>query len=193
MREMPAPLLRRGTEDLRLVHAGDMTDTADVSSPEQDDPFADFAPQEIPVSAGAILLDRQDRLLVLKPTYKSGWTIPGGIMDANGETPWEACRREVLEETGLKVDGGRLVCVDTRPAKEGRKLGVRFLFHCGQLTPERVAEIVVDPLEIADYRFAPVDEAREMLRKPVRRRVRRGLEARRFVYLENGRPVDGVN
>ena len=193
MREMPAPLLRRGTEDLRLVHAGDMTDTADVSSPEQDDPFADFAPQEIPVSAGAILLDRQDRLLVLKPTYKSGWTIPGGIMEANGETPWEACRREVLEETGLRVDGGRLVCVDTRPAKDGRKLGLRFLFQCGQLSPERVAAIVVDPHDVEDNRLAPLEEALAMLRKPGRRRVRRGLEARRCVYLENGRPVAGVS
>lgn len=174
------------------MHAWAVTDTAHSSSPEQDPP-ADFAPQEIPVSAGAILLDRQDRLLVLKPTYKSGWTIPGGIMEANGETPWEACRREVLEETGLRVDGGRLVCVDTRPAKDGRKLGLRFLFQCGQLSPERVAEIVVDPLEVEDYRFAPIEEALEMLRKPVRRRVRRGLEARRCVYLENGRPVAGVS
>ncbi len=152
-----------------------------------------FEPQEIPVSAGAILLDQRGRLLILKPTYKSGWTIPGGIMEANGETPWEACRREVLEETGLHVTEGRLVCVDTRPAREGRKLGLRFLFHCGQLRPEQVADIAIDPFEISDYRFAPVDQALELLRKPVRRRVRRGLRARRCVYLENGRPVDGVN
>jgi len=156
-------------------------------------PFAGFVPQEIPVSAGAILLDDRGRLLVLKPTYKSGWTIPGGIMEASGETPWEACRREVFEETGLVVDGARLVCVDTRPAREGRKLGLRFLFHCGALSPERVADIVIDQVEIEDYRFAPAEEALTLLRKPVRRRVRRGLAARRCVYLENGRPVDGIS
>lgn len=148
---------------------------------------------EVPVSAGAILLDEGARMLVLKPTYKSGWTIPGGIMEADGETPWEACRREVLEETGLDVAGGRLVCVDTRPGKDGAKLGLRFLFHCGSVTPEQAAGVVVDPLEVEDHRWVPVDEALELLRKPVRRRVRRGLQARHCVYLENGRPVGGVN
>ena len=47
----------------------------------------------IPVSAGALVFDGAGRLLILKPTYKSGWTIPGGVMEADGETPWEACRR----------------------------------------------------------------------------------------------------
>lgn len=169
-----------------------MTSTPQADDLEPDDAFG-FAPQEIPVSCGAILLDPQGRLLVLKPTYKSGWTIPGGIMEADGETPWQACRREVFEETGLQVEGGRLVCVDTRPAKDGRKLGLRFLFHCGQLRPEQLADIVVDPLEVAEHRFVPVEEALELLRKPVRRRVRRGLRARRCVYLENGRPVDAVS
>ena len=51
----------------------------------------------IPVSAGALIFDRAGRLLILKPTYKTGWTIPGGVMEADGETPWEACRREVRE------------------------------------------------------------------------------------------------
>ena len=30
----------------------------------------------MPVSAGALIYDRAGRLLILKPTYKSGWTIP---------------------------------------------------------------------------------------------------------------------
>ena len=60
----------------------------------------------IPVSAGALIFDRAGRLLILKPTYKSGWTIPGGVMEADGESPWEACRREVREETGIDVAAG---------------------------------------------------------------------------------------
>ena len=54
-------------------------------------------PPEIPASAGALLFDRSGRLLILEPTYKSGWTIPGGAMEADGESPWDGCRREVLE------------------------------------------------------------------------------------------------
>ncbi|QGF23187.1 NUDIX domain-containing protein [Raineyella fluvialis] len=170
-----------------------MTDTPEAAAAGPEAPFPGYVPQEIPVSAGAILLDGAGRLLVLKPTYKSGWTIPGGIMEASGETPWEACRREVFEEVGLVVDEARLVCVDTRPGRDGRKLGLRFLFHCGALSEERVADIAIDPREVAEYRFVPVEEGLELLRKPVRRRVRRALVARRCVYLENGRPVTGIS
>src|ERR1700690_3992226 len=58
----------------------------------------DDAIPAIPVSAGAMIFDRSGRLLILKPTYKSGWTIPGGVMEDDGETPWQACQREVREE-----------------------------------------------------------------------------------------------
>ena len=58
----------------------------------------------IPASAGALVRGRKGRLLVLKPTYKGGWTIPGGVIEI-GESPWEACRREAKEESGLDITG----------------------------------------------------------------------------------------
>ena len=82
----------------------------------------------VPVSAGALLHDGTGRILVLKPTYKSGWTVPGGQVEEDGESPWEGCRREVAEETGLVVDSGRLVCVDFLHPRPGKPGGVRFLF-----------------------------------------------------------------
>src|SRR5580704_4465033 len=87
----------------------------------------------IPASAGALIFDRADRLLILRPTYKSGWTIPGGVMEADGETPWEACRREVREECGIEVHRARLACMDFRRPKPGRAGGIRFLFDCGRI------------------------------------------------------------
>src|SRR5215467_6859181 len=85
----------------------------------------------IPAAAGAMIFDDRGRLLILKPTYKSGWTVPGGVMEADGETPWQACQREVREETGLEVRTGRLACVDFRRPRPGRTGGMRFLFDCG--------------------------------------------------------------
>jgi 8-oxo-dGTP diphosphatase len=41
----------------------------------------------VPASAGALLFDGRGRLLVLNPTYKRHWTIPGGQLEADGETP----------------------------------------------------------------------------------------------------------
>jgi hypothetical protein len=52
----------------------------------------------IPASAGALIFDEDGRLLILKPSYKKGWTIPGGQIEAAGESPWAACRREAREE-----------------------------------------------------------------------------------------------
>ena len=147
----------------------------------------------IPASAGALIFDRAGRLLILKPTYKAGWTIPGGVMEADGETPWDACRREVREECGLEVRGGRLACVDFRPSRPERAGGIRFLFDCGAVDDAELASVTVQPEEVAEYRFVALDEALELLRAPIRRRVRAAMRHRRCVYLENGRPVDGVD
>ena len=146
----------------------------------------------IPVSAGALIYDQAGRLLILKPTYKTGWTIPGGVMEADGETPWDACRREVREECGIEVHGGRLACVDFRPARPGRPGGVRFLFDCGAADDAALAAITVQPEEVAEYRLVPPDDALALLRPPIRRRVRAATRHRRCVYLENGRPVPGI-
>ncbi len=148
----------------------------------------------IPVSAGALIFDRAGRLLILKPTYKTGWTIPGGVMEADGETPWEACRREVREECGIEVHQARLACMDFRRPKPGRTGGVRFLFDCGQVGDQALAGIVIQPEEVSEYRLAALPDALGLLRGPIRRRVyaATGSGRKGLVYLEDGRPVPGV-
>jgi 8-oxo-dGTP diphosphatase len=114
------------------------------------------------------------------------------VMEADGETPWDACRREVREECGLEVRAGRLACVDFRPGRPGHPGGIRFLFDCGPADDADLAAIRVQPEEIAEYRLVPLDAALILLRPPIRRRVRAGTRRRRCVYLENGRPVPGI-
>jgi 8-oxo-dGTP diphosphatase len=146
----------------------------------------------IPASAGALIFDHAGRLLILKPTYKSGWTIPGGVMEANGETPWQACRREVREECGIEVHAARLACVDFRPPRPGSPGGIRFLFDCGELDDAVLAGIAVQPEEISEHRFLPLAAALDLLRAPIRRRVRAACAARGPIYLEDGRPAAEV-
>ena len=146
----------------------------------------------IPVSAGALIFDPAERLLILKPTYKSGWTIPGGVMEADGESPWEACRREVREETGIDVARGRLAAMDFRRPRPGRAGGIRFLFDCGQVSDKALARLVLQPEEISEARLAPLPDALSLLRGPIRRRVRAATRGHRVVYLEDGRPVPGA-
>jgi 8-oxo-dGTP diphosphatase len=165
-----------------------------TSDGEADSATQEFIPLPgIPVSAGALIFDRSGRLLILKPTYKSGWTIPGGVMEADGESPWEACRREVREETGIEVARGRLAAVDFRRQRPDRPGGVRFLFDCGKVSDQALSGLVLQPEEISESRLAPLADALVLLRGPIRRRVRAATRGRRLVYLEDGRPVPGVD
>jgi ADP-ribose pyrophosphatase YjhB (NUDIX family) len=146
----------------------------------------------IPASAGALIFDHEGRLLILKPNYKQGWTIPGGRVDAGGESPWEACRRETREECGLEITSGRLVCVDFLRPKPDRPGGLRFLFDCGPFSDEQLAAITLQDAEIEEHRFAELSKATTLLSGPLRRRVSAGVGAERCVYLEDGRAVAGI-
>jgi len=146
----------------------------------------------IPASAGAIIFDTAGRLLILKPNYKKGWTIPGGQIDANGESPWEACQRETREECGLELAHGRLVCVDFLRPKPNRPGGVRFLFDCGTFADRQLSTIRLQHSEINEHRFAELAEAMALLSGPVRRRVEAGVRATQCMYLEDGRPVAAI-
>jgi 8-oxo-dGTP diphosphatase len=145
----------------------------------------------IPASAGALIWDERERLLILKPTYKKGWTIPGGQIDP-GESPWDACRREVREECGLAVEHGRLVCVDFRPARPQRPGGVRFVFDCGSVDDDTQKSVRLQEEEIEEHRFAELADALELLSGPLRRRVSECAGVSACVYLEDGRRVPAV-
>lgn len=146
----------------------------------------------IPASAGAMIFDSAGRLLILKPTYKGGWTIPGGQVEPDGESPWAACRRETFEECGLWVGRSRLACVDFLHPRAERPGGVRFLFDCGVLSDEHLGEIELDEQEIDEFRLLPLKEACSLLSGPVRRRVSKSAGRKRCVYLEDGRRVKSV-
>jgi ADP-ribose pyrophosphatase YjhB (NUDIX family) len=114
-------------------------------------------------------------------------------MEADGETPWDACRREVREECGIKVEAGQLAAMDFRPARPGRPGGIRFLFDCGQASEVALAGIELQAEEISEARLVALEEALTMLRGPISRRVQEAMRSKRTVYLEDGQPVPGVD
>src|SRR4051812_12725094 len=93
------------------------------------DPSESFATPR--VAAGALFVDDRGRVLLVHPTYKDTWDIPGGYVE-RGESPAAACRRELKEELGIDRTPLRLLNVDWAPNdREGDKL--LFLFDCGEL------------------------------------------------------------
>jgi ADP-ribose pyrophosphatase YjhB (NUDIX family) len=43
------------------------------------------------------------RVLLVKPSYRTVWTLPGGVA-GRGESPIETMRRELREETGIECE-----------------------------------------------------------------------------------------
>lgn len=61
----------------------------------------------------ACLIEHDDKILLVQTAYRRNWSLPGGLLD-RGESPAEGLVREVLEETGVRVDvcGEPIVVVD---------------------------------------------------------------------------------
>jgi ADP-ribose pyrophosphatase YjhB (NUDIX family) len=52
------------------------------------------------MAAGCLFFNSEKQVMLVKPTYKPTWEIPGGITELN-ESPKLCCQREVSEELGL--------------------------------------------------------------------------------------------
>ncbi|MCC8244640.1 NUDIX hydrolase [Saccharothrix luteola] len=134
-------------------------------------------------ASGALFLDELGRVLVVEPTYKDHWEIPGGVVEP-GETPREACAREVLEELGLAVEPGPLLVVDWAPSGEQDR--VLFIFDGGSLGS---ATIRLQASELRSYRYVEPGEVPDALIPRLARRVSAALDARErgvTLYLEHG-------
>jgi 8-oxo-dGTP pyrophosphatase MutT (NUDIX family) len=138
-------------------------------------------------AAGVLFFDEAGRVLLVRTTYGPGWDMPGGFLRP-GETPTEAAAREVSEELGIKPPIGRLLVVDWAPHPDnGDK--VLFVFDGGQLTPEHIAQIKLDPVEIAGYSYHDPELIGQLLIPRLARRIRAAAGAHmsaHMVYLERG-------
>ena len=138
------------------------------------------------ISAGCLLFDGEGRLLIVNPTYKDGWEIPGGVVEAN-ESPLAGCAREVHEELGLDRRPVALLCVDFTPETSDRTESLNFIFYGGVLSPDEIAAIRLPEKELSEFCFLEPEEAMGLLKRRLRRRVTRSLgliAAGRTIYLE---------
>jgi len=138
------------------------------------------------MGAGALFLDEQGRLLLVNPTYKPQWEIPGGIVEQN-ESPRQACRREVDEEIGLTKPIERLLSISYAAANDRRTEGLMFIFWGGVLTPAEIEMIRLPVTELSEYRFVTLAESLSLLTPTLGERVRRSLEifpTEQTLYLE---------
>ncbi|WP_037614113.1 NUDIX domain-containing protein [Streptomyces albus] len=141
------------------------------------------------MAAGALFFDAQDRVLLVQPSYKPMWEIPGGYVE-KGESPLAACRRDVEEELGITPPIGSLLVIDWAPSPaEGDK--VLYVFDGDKLSPDAAASIKPAPDELLAAEFHRVEDIDQLLIPRLTRRVKRAVIARAEghpVYIEHGEP-----
>jgi 8-oxo-dGTP pyrophosphatase MutT (NUDIX family) len=140
-------------------------------------------------AAGAVIQDERGRVLVVRPTYKDGWLLPGGALEPD-ESPLAACRRELREEIGFAPPLGELLCLDWVPPNPPWDGGLVFLFDGGVLPAAQITEITLPPDELERFEFVPPDDLDAVLAPAGAARVRACLARRGHgaVYLEDGVP-----
>lgn len=124
-----------------------MTENRQTESPT---PMQD-APQ---IGVGAVVLDGVSRVLLIRrgqPPAFGLWSLPGGRQEF-GESLQAACRREVFEETGIRIVLGPIVALVERRVEGFHYVIVDFL---GQ--PESTDALLLRPGgDVSEARWVPL-------------------------------------
>lgn len=143
------------------------------------------------MATGTLFRDELGRVILVEPTYKPNWEIPGGAVEEN-EAPWETVRRELREEIGWDRPVGRLLVVDYVRPQDSRPEGVVFVFDGGVLTDTDVAGMALRPREIRSAGFYTLEEAAARVKPLLADRLAAALDAVRdgvTVLCEQGRRI----
>ena len=138
-------------DDLRTVVRGEVAARRPVDAREREsiveflerfdrlaDPFDERA-DKVHVTASSLVLSERG-VVLLRHRWLKIWVQPGGHVDP-GEAPWDAARREAIEETGLPIepwtdDRPPLVHVDVHDGAKGhRHLDLRYAMQAAPVEP----------------------------------------------------------
>jgi 8-oxo-dGTP pyrophosphatase MutT (NUDIX family) len=128
------------------------------------------------VAADLLIRDEAGRVLLVNPTYKENWDLPGGMAESN-EPPRAAGTRELAEELGLAVTAGRVLVLDWVGPHGPWDDQLVFIFDGGTLSPAQVEDIRICDPEVGELAFVELAEAKTMLRPDMAQRVARAHDA----------------
>ncbi len=128
------------------------------------------------MAAGVLFRDRENRVLLVEPSYKPNWEIPGGAVEED-ESPWEAASRELSEELGWRRSLGRLLVVDHVSPQDARPEGMLFVFDGGVLEADDVARFTLAENEIISASLHTLEQARPKVKPLLAARLVSALEA----------------
>ncbi len=139
------------------------------------------------MGAGCLFFDEQGCVMLVKPTYKSVWEIPGGVVELN-ESPKQCCQREIREEIGLERKIGDLLVVDYNSPTEKKTESLMFIFNGGVLTLSEIESIQLRQDELSEFRFFSIESLPNEMTDTLRNRVLAAWQRvtkSNGIYLEN--------
>jgi 8-oxo-dGTP diphosphatase len=159
--------------------------------PDRIDPRSDLAAWQATLprkrmGAGVLVRDADGRVLLVEPTYKPDWEIPGGTIETD-ESPRAGCAREVREELGVDLAVGRLLVFEWQPPAPDRTESLLFVYDGGVLPPD--AEITLPADELASFRLVALEDCDALVSPRLGRRLRAAMTALTegvLVELDNG-------
>ncbi|MGH3791825.1 MAG: NUDIX domain-containing protein [Pseudonocardiaceae bacterium] len=160
------------------------------ATPHEPVSFYDSLPRKL-IAAAILLFNVEGQVLLVEPTYKPHWDLPGGVVEAD-ESPRAAAHREIAEELSLHCVPGRLLVLDWVSPTADRPEGVIVVFEGKVLSVTEVARIVVPPEELHGVGFFDLSAIGSVLPPVLARRMTAAAHACRdntTAYLEDGYPI----
>ena len=132
-------------------------------------------------SSEALIFNNKHQLLILKPSYKQGWSLPGGVTDTF-ESPYQTVVRECKEEINLDVTIIDLVLIDYKieTIDDEKFDSIQFSFI---VKATNIDQIKVDNEEILDYKFVDTETAEKHLTPANYNRLKAVLNAKNYPVL----------
>lgn len=138
------------------------------------------------IGAVVVIFNEAHQLLLIKPTYKDGWSIPGGGVELD-ETPLTTALRETKEEIGLDLKEINLVCIAYTPQSGIKPETLQFIFYGGELSKNNIIKINLDKNEHSEFKFVDIQEAIALLderKKTILPQVIEAIKNGKTVYVE---------
>ena len=139
------------------------------------------------MAVGVLFFNTEGKILMVNPTYKDHWEVPGGVVELN-ESLKAAAEREIKEELGLTVNISDLLCVDYVADSQGKGDSLQFLFDGGVISDKQIGSIKLQSEELSEHKFFDPANFNVEMSEKIKYRISRALEARKAgktAYIEN--------
>ena len=114
------------------------------------------------VSSIGFILNEEQQILLVKPSYYKYWHLPGGFVDKN-ESPLQAVSREIKEEINLDLKAKSLIIVNYNSGTDEQQEVIVFVFDFGVISDNEFNGLTLDNTEIIDSGFFNKEQAMKLV------------------------------